>query len=641
MCLQEAAALTDAEAEVNPAGESEEFDNPVAEDDQEPGSSTAADGEAGGDGDLELADRVQGGDDDDTPTEEGDAPAEPLTLEVGELDEDDADLPSPSSGGGASPTEMQRFAQEFEPDFVESTMNSMIELLVEQSVDCRVLVAFQQMIARQPLTSDTMHIFYTLAARQDIPNEVMDAIIWMWCGGACADEATLQRMCAPGDRMESPRSGTSDTKGQLIVEVQKATDLLNKDGAFGKSDAYCCVRVEGHQRNTQVIKKNLNPVWDESFGYRVADRLSAVIEVYIFDDNKNNADALGRVTFPLHIVTPGTPLEMDFIIEPMRTMEEKHGELGELTLKMTFLPSDIQPEPSDLPTCHSIESVIAAARQKNMNKDLCDMLREAGAIVLTRATADLQEGHGAAQVQQTLVELEAEAMEEAKQGDRGLCKADLTYDAEADKAANAAKLRPMRQKYMTAISFAMSKFLGINPAVIGVIGGTLNKFTPAPEVTGIFSAAVLGTLGLPGKALPGIKNFLRDRLTEEMEKLVRASKLDSDNFKQLQKVCRGLGCAQSAVDRASELVAEADSFSTAGALFRLKGGQGAAEQGEINALDELVAGCDDDFVKAGIQNLQLMIWPALEETFDKVRELIDGNPAAELVSTQALCCGCL
>ena len=66
-----------------------------------------------------------------------------------------------------------------------------------------------------------------------------------------------------------------------------------------------------------------------------------------------------------------------------------------------------------------------------------------------------------------------------------------------------------------------------------------------------------------------------------------------------------------------------------------------AEQGEINALDELVAGCDDDFVKAGIQNLQLMIWPALEETFDKVRELIDGNPAAELVSTQALCCGCL
>jgi hypothetical protein len=320
---------------------------------------------------------------------------------------------------------------------------------------------------------------------------------------------------------------------------------------------------------------------------------------------------------------------MDFTIEPMRIMEEKHGELGELRLRLLFEPSDIQPEEEALPTCHAIEALVEAAHHKNMNKDLIDMLREAGAIALTRAKSDLEKGHANTQARQPLEVLEAQAVEEAEQDQRGVSKHDLAYDADADRAAFHVSLRPMRQKYMTAISYAMSKFLGINPAVIGVISGTLNKFAPAPEVTGYWSAAVLGMLGLPAKALPGIKNFLRDRLKEEMEKLVRASKVDSDHFKQLQKICRGQGCAQSGVDRASELAAEADSFSTAAALFRLKAGQGPSEPNEVEALDKLVESGGDDFIKAGVQNLQLMIWPALEHTFERVRELIDGNADAE------------
>ena len=619
-------------------GGSDEYDNPVAvlEDEESTEADLRTETNASApverviSGDLELADRVQGGEDD---FGEGSDALETANEPTGEPDDVDLkpdNVPLTPRGGGASPTELQRYAQEYEPEFVESTMNSLIELLAEQSIDCRVLSGFQDMILRHPLTSEQAEIFHILAARHDVSTEVIDAVLWMWCGGACVDEASLRKMCSDATRAQSPRSGgLHDTKGELTLEVLRATNLLKKD-KFGKSDPYCCVRVEGHQRNTAVIKKNLNPEWNASFGYRVADRMSAVVEIYLFDENKNGTDALGRVTFPLHIVEPGTPLEMDFTIEPMRIMEEKHGDLGQLRLRMLFETSEIQPDDEELPTCHAIEALVEAAHHKNMNKDLIDMLREAGAIVLTRAKRDLEEGHGNTQVKDTLEELEAQAMKEAEEGQRGLSKGDLTYDADADRAAFQATLRPMRQKYMTAIAYTMSKFVGINPAVIGVIAGTINKFAPAPEVTGCWSAAVLGLLGLPTKALPGIKSFLRDRLKEEMEKLVRASKLDSNNFNQLQKICRGQGCAQSAVDRASEMVAEADSFSTAGALFRLKAGQGAAEPNEVRALDELVEGSGDDFIKAGVQNLQLMIWPALEDTFHKVRELIDGNTAAEM-----------
>ena len=64
----------------------------------------------------------------------------------------------------------------------------------------------------------------------------------------------------------------------------------------------------------------------------------------------------------------------------------------------------------------------------------------------------------------------------------------------------------------------MGKFLGINNALLSLFESTINKFDPAPEVTGAFAAASLGILGMPQRALSGLKNFLVDRLNEEMEK---------------------------------------------------------------------------------------------------------------------------
>ena len=165
---------------------------------------------------------------------------------------------------------------------------------------------------------------------------------------------------------------------------------------------------------------------------------------------------------------------------------------------------------------------------------------------------------------------------------------------------------------------------------------TIPKFDPAPEVTGGFAAAFMGTLRMDPseekRELALIKRFLADRLQEEMDKLLRAAKSKGAWRKELSQLCRGEGCSATSVDRASEIVAEADSFSTAAALFRLTDGSGAAEPEELAELDRVVEGAegdDADFIKAGTQNLQKMIWPTREATFDMVRELLAGNVAAE------------
>ena len=176
------------------------------------------------------------------------------------------DVPLTPRGGGASPTELLRYAQEYEPDFVESTMNSLIELLAEQSVDCRVLSGFQEMILRHPLTPDRAEIFHILAARNDVSTEVIDAVLWMWCGGACVDEA-LQKMCSDATRA-GRRGGSLRRKESLWV--LRATNLLKKDRFM--SDPYCCAVRASAQHTGDQEEPQSGMEW--SFDYRVADRMS-------------------------------------------------------------------------------------------------------------------------------------------------------------------------------------------------------------------------------------------------------------------------------------------------------------------------------------------------------------------------------
>ena len=571
--------------------------------------------------------------------EAGNEMLESMNLGEKQRMEDDADMGSfdkepPDDMGALSPKALRRYAKEFEPAFVPTAYASLVAMLLSQASNFTTLKSIQTLIMRQAMPPDQVEAIGAVSAKQGVSYDDMNALIWLWTGGARPAMA-IPMTQPPNAETPQPVESPGDAKGKLELTVVRANGLLKKD-RMGKSDPFCTVRVEGHQRNTPVIKKTLDPEWNLTMGFRVTDRSTAIVEVYIFDEDKNDeTEPLGRVTFPLLILEqdaswndPETPLEVEFEIEPMRVMTEKSGELGTLTLQLNFTPSDVQPVVPGV-TSDRIERLICTLQEHRVNADVIQYIREAAAIVLTRTAKEMQ---NQMPPQPTLAELAEIAEAETKATgpqEAMLLKQQLEYDLDADKASERASNHPIRQKYMTAIAYCLGKFLGINPSVLGIIAGTIIKFAPAPAVTGAFAAATLGVLGLPEQALSGIKKFLEDRLYEEMEKLVRAARLDNQYFKELQKMCRGQGCAQAMVDRASGLVAQADSFSTAAALFRLKDGQGAAEPEECTALDAVVETSPDDFVTAGVQNLQLLIWPAREETFDLVRELMDGNKAAE------------
>ena len=156
----------------------------------------------------------------------------------------------------------------------------------------------------------------------------------------------------------------------------------------------------------------------------------------------------------------------------------------------------------------------------------------------------------------------------------------------------------------------LAKFLQLNPAVLSVIAGQTQKFKPGPMVTGNYAAAVLGCMGMPEIVLGGIQSFLNDRLYEEMIRLLNVARGKKHWYKAVQSISRGRGCAASCVDRASEVVAFADSFATAAALLRLRAGTGPSEVDEMVEVDSVADSEGVKIITAAFQNLKRQIWPA-------------------------------
>ena len=112
------------------------------------------------------------------------------------------------------------------------------------------------------------------------------------------------------------------------LTVLRGSNLLNPR-LIKKPLPFCTVRVEGHQRNTST-GKGVNPEWNAQFGFRVVDHPTAVVEIYIYDDVAGNDVPLGRVTFPLKLIEPGTPFQQVFTVEPMRVNPRTLKELPRL-----------------------------------------------------------------------------------------------------------------------------------------------------------------------------------------------------------------------------------------------------------------------------------------------------------------------
>lgn len=76
--------------------------------------------------------------------------------------------------------------------------------------------------------------------------------------------------------------------GILHVKVVRAMKLLKMD-FLGASDPYVKLKLSGDilpAKKTAIIKKNLNPEWNEDFKFIVKDPQSQILHMQVFDWDK-------------------------------------------------------------------------------------------------------------------------------------------------------------------------------------------------------------------------------------------------------------------------------------------------------------------------------------------------------------------
>ena len=276
----------------------------------------------------------------------------------------------------------------------------------------------------------------------------------------------------------SPRSTTPPVRGLLTVEIVSGHDLLCT-AQGGARNPFCTVRAEGHQRNTHVVQRSLDPTWDWSATYRITDFGTTVIEIALFDENiafdirpgkgKRSTQMMGRVTFPLHVVSPDVPFEAAFEVEPTRTMPQQAGELGELKIRLLFEEAMDELVPPEYRSSAAVESLLDMCARRRISAVAQNRIRQAAEIVIKRTEADLRSNRFGSEFgrEESYEMLQQESLQEVDAS--GSCPADVNYDTETDILAEKKMKRPLRAKYMSAIAFVLGKFLGINSAVSSLL----------------------------------------------------------------------------------------------------------------------------------------------------------------------------
>ncbi|ERN19192.1 C2 and GRAM domain-containing protein At1g03370 isoform X2 [Amborella trichopoda] len=124
---------------------------------------------------------------------------------------------------------------------------------------------------------------------------------------------------------------------KLSVYVIEARGLLAKD-LNGFSDPYVKIQLGRCKYRTKVVKKNLNPSWNEEFSFRVED-LKEELNIYVLDEDKYfNDDFIGMVTVPVSMVFDAdkkTLASRWFTLQP-KNKKSKNKDCGEILLTISL-----------------------------------------------------------------------------------------------------------------------------------------------------------------------------------------------------------------------------------------------------------------------------------------------------------------
>ncbi|XP_038985637.1 C2 and GRAM domain-containing protein At1g03370-like isoform X1 [Phoenix dactylifera] len=124
---------------------------------------------------------------------------------------------------------------------------------------------------------------------------------------------------------------------KLLVHVIEARNLQAL-GLNGLSDAYVKLQIGKQRAKTKVVKKNLNPVWNEEFSFLVGDP-SEELTVYVLDEDKIfSDDFLGQVKVPLLKVLDTDDLSLGtqwYQLQP-KNKKSKSKDYGDIRLTVTL-----------------------------------------------------------------------------------------------------------------------------------------------------------------------------------------------------------------------------------------------------------------------------------------------------------------
>jgi len=125
-------------------------------------------------------------------------------------------------------------------------------------------------------------------------------------------------------------------KIQLHIHLKSAHDLLAKDHHFlskNTSDPYVVIK-QGHLAvKSEIVKKELNPVWNQKFDMGILDK-GEDLELEVFDHDTGGDDGMGKAKVPLGNLT-STPEEIEVQLKGDAGMlHRNHGKII-LILSMT------------------------------------------------------------------------------------------------------------------------------------------------------------------------------------------------------------------------------------------------------------------------------------------------------------------
>ncbi|KAG0459432.1 hypothetical protein HPP92_022560 [Vanilla planifolia] len=124
---------------------------------------------------------------------------------------------------------------------------------------------------------------------------------------------------------------------KLLVHVIQARGLLAMD-LNGLSDPYVRLQLGKQRAKTKVVKRSLNPWWDEEFSFRVGDLRDELVVSVLDEDKFFSDDSLGQIKLPLSKVFDAENLSLGaawYHLQP-KSKKLKNRECGEILLALSL-----------------------------------------------------------------------------------------------------------------------------------------------------------------------------------------------------------------------------------------------------------------------------------------------------------------